>query len=210
MPRTVLTGHIAEVSLQGRSAGQVTLNVFHYMLDGIAIGGTDFDGHATELVTELQTPGDLIEKYLDCCSDEFQLEQIRVQIIKPIRYSYEVFTQGPDPGNVVAEALPPNDSVSITKRNDNTTRHDRGAVRMPGVPRTFVSEGLLLTPGVTAYNALATEFKEQRTTTVLAAEIMWQPVILNRANHALSQPWSQHIVQLQSRIVRRRTVGVGI
>jgi len=209
MARIVNVGDIVQVAFAGRHAGQRTLNIWHYKLTAVAVGGQDWTGYATNLVTQYNNAGGLTEKYLDCCSDEFQLEEIRVQAIRANRYSYESFPQGPDPGNVAEEALPPNDGVTITKRNEFTTRHDRGSIHMPGVPRTFVSNGSLLAAGTAAYTAFAEELKKVMLVTVLTATIDMTPVIYNRSNPLVSQPWSEYIIQATSRVNRRRTVGLG-
>jgi len=208
--KTVNVGDTIEVIMEGRSAGQATLNVFHYQITAAPIGGFDWNGYADQLNVQFGNPGGFIEKYLACCSNEFTLRTLRVQAIRAVRYSYENFDKADEPGTVAEESLPPNDAIVITKRNDGTGRHSRGSFHMPGVPRTFVSNGDITAAGLAAYTAFAQEAFQVLQLTVLSGTVDLTPVIFNRSNPLTSQQWNQFIVQHTSRVQRRRTVGLGI
>lgn len=207
--RNVVTGSVIEVSIQGRHNGQRTLNLLHYKINAAPISPTDFTPYAELLIQELVAPTNLIDAYLNCCSDEFRLETIRVQVLSNVRYSYQDFPQTDSIGGVAEEALPPNDGVTITKRNNDTGRHNRGSVHMPAVPRTFVSLGLVTGVGVAAYNLFITELRKIQSITVLTALIELTPCILNKQFIPASVFFDQCTLQLTSRTNRRRTVGVG-
>jgi hypothetical protein len=209
MARTIHVNDVVEVSYRGRHVGQRTLNLLHYKCTAAPIGGVDFAGYADELIVLLNQDDDVSDRYLACCSNEFHLEEIRVQIISEIRYSYESFPQVDTIGTVAEEALPPNEGVTLTKRNDGTGRRNRGSVHMPAVPRTFVSEGVLTGAAVTAYTALGVKLRAIKQPTVLAAAIDLTPVIFNKTTPSTSPPFNSVTVQLTSRTNRRRTVGVG-
>lgn len=208
--KNVMTSDIVEVSFEGRCAGQTTLNLLHYMITDAPIDGIDWNGFALALKGQIDNPAGMMETYLACCSDEFTLRSLRIQVIKQFRYSYEHFDLDDEPGTVVQEALPPNDAVVITKRNDSTGRHARGSIHMPGVPRTFVANGEVLPVGRAAYDLFATEAAKNQAVTVLSATLTLAPVIYNRLAPGTSQRWNQWITQATSRVQRRRTVGLGV
>lgn len=205
MPYQIATGSLMEVGIRGRHFGQRTLSVLHYQYISTSLLS---DGRQAliDFMNKLGEAGGLLVKYRDCCSAVWTMEEVRAQWIFPLRYVYEQSTTGTGDGTVAGNSLPPNSSVTLYKRSELAGRHNRGFVHMPGVPLTFVTEGVLSTTGLAAYAALCTKLK---TVIDVTGGPSYQPVILNRSQPAISVFVNSCLPMGTARTQRRRTVGLG-
>lgn len=203
MPYTIPSGAILEASIQGRSAGQLTLSVFHYVLDtpgGVADGAAEIDAFNLEWNTSL----DFVGVYADCCSTEFAIENIVYQWIYPNRYRRVIKTPAETAGTVSQPSFPPNVSGAITKQADVATRHGIGTLHMPGVPNGSNDDGYVTISQKARYGALGTFLSAPYRTSTLF------PVLYRRLAPNASAVVTAATVRDTMRVVRRRTVGVGI
>lgn len=209
MPQPISNDAVFELSLVGRHAGQRTLTVLHYKTRSI-VGVMDFNARVADLQTGIMGLGGLVEAYLNCCSEEYEMEATRWQVLSPNRFAYHLFPLTGAVGAIAGAALPPNDGGVLVKRNDATGRRNRGIVHMPALPVAWADEGFLTSAAITAYQQLGDELvipldlPQSPDPTAFA-----DPVIFNRTVPALSPPYLSAIPQNTARVNRRRTVGVG-
>lgn len=209
MAQPITNNAIMEVTLRGLHQDQRVLSVLHYAALVPPAVFQDFNEAAPDVVDALLATGGIVDKYLDAVSVEYALEEIRLQLITPIRYSFKSFLQASSPGTVAGTALPPNEGATLTKRNDATGRRNRGSLHMPALPISFVGGGRITTAGETAYLALGDVMVLPITTTGGGGDVTWNPVIFNKAVPTTSPEFTSVTPQLTTRTNRRRTVGVG-
>lgn len=210
MPRQFDNNSVLEVAFVGEHQGQRTLNLLHYRFADVVDGPRDWTTIDDDFMDVIQGLGGLQSTYLDCCSEEFTLLTIRTQILNPSRWSYIDHAIVGGEGQVVAPALPPNDGVTITKRNNGTGRTNRGAVHMPAVPTTFIADAEITSAALLAYENFGDVLVEELQLPQLPAPPMrLQPCIFHRADPTVSPTTTEYIVQRTSRVNRRRTKGVG-
>lgn len=205
MSREVSTGAILEVVFQGFSDGQVTLSVFHYRLNN-AIADSDGTNLVTALEPLINAVGELLDKYLDCCSQDFLMNDITMQWIYPTRYSAQHFAPFALAGNVAQPKMPSNVAAALLKRTFLTGRRQRGVLHMPGVPTTFVVDSEFTAPAIATYDALGDHIDN---VLILATNEQFEPVIFNKAFPVTSPQIQSVDAESTVRIMRRRTVGVG-
>jgi len=206
MARPVNNGAILEVIVDGRSSGQTVLSVFHYRLSSAA-AGVDGTGLVTSLDGMLNAVGGLVDKYLDCCAVDYLPLKISYQWIFPVRYTSQRLTPFAAAGNIAEILLPANVAMCLVKRTFLTGRTQRGVLHMPGVPVTFVDNSQVSGIGRAAYQALADSVDN---TLTLATNEVFTPVIFHRADPALSPTIEVVEPESTSRIMRRRSFGLGV
>lgn len=137
--------------------GQLCYNTFEY---------------GTEAVGKYTTPGTFlsawlstnISNWLACLSDQAQILSVSVATTSPTGVPPYAPAMDPinDYGTEAAQSLPPYASYRIYKQPNNAafegtmgTDFRIGMIRIPGVPETFQTGGLLVTAAVGAVDALA-------------------------------------------------------
>jgi len=210
MPIPVLDGMVIEVTLVGRHQAQTVLTVLHYKATVPPAVFQDFAPLEDQVLDHLLITGGVVKSYLDAMSEEYEQSTIRIQPISPVRYAFFDHPQTASAGTVAAPAFPPNVSCVIVKRNELTGRHNRGSVHMPAVPLTFIDGGVITTGARVAYAALGDALTIPFTISGGGGDTDWNPVIFRKANPPLSEVFTACSPQETSRIMRRRTLGVGI
>lgn len=206
MSREVSTDAIIEVTFQGRADDQVTLSLFHYRLNN-AIANSDGTALADQLHTALIAAGSLRALYLACCSNDFTLERMRYQWIYPTRYSAQDKAVGPLAGLIADVMAPSNIAAALLKRTFLTGRRQRGVLHMPGVAVGSIAGSVLTGAAEALYSALGVRVAG---TITLAGDEVFEPVIFNK-QFPVTSPTIQTVdPEHTARIMRRRTVGVGV
>lgn len=206
MAYTVPTSSIMEVTCELQHNLQTVMSVFHFKLTS---GGSITDGSAALLAMSnaMQAGGGLWLNWVSAISDDLSNGMIYCQWIFPTRYSLRSFVPAVASGQVAITSFPQNLAVSITKMSDFGTRRGRGTLHMPGVPNTWVDGGELSAAGLAGYVAIRDDLND---TVVLATGHTLTPVIYNRSAPGDSITITDALLQPTSRVMRRRTVGVGI
>lgn len=203
MPTPLLPDAVVQVIIETNLNSQRLLNVLHYQADGT--GAADYNVALNALIGVLLTPGDLVDTLSACQSNEAQIRRISAQPVYPARLAIISEVQAID-GTVAQPALPQNTSLVVTKRSDLATRYGVGSIHIPGIPTTFVANGFI----TGAASAAMTAFADQASGQKMAAGIIWTPVLWNLATPGRVTVWDRYVIQDTSRVMRRRTVGVGI
>jgi hypothetical protein len=210
----VNVGAFLEVSIQGQVAGQTCLTILHYRLDTAPTGGLPDGASALVKIASAFEDSDnvFLQSYLNVLSQDYTLDQVVYQWIKPIRYVR--LARQPVPtlkGNVEVESLPPATSVVITKQGGSeATKGGHGAMHLPAVPNTFVSNGSITATAKDFYVGTGSDLSGGLSFMVGTTNCLITPVIYKRKDPGSSQDWVASVVQYAARTMYRRVVGRGV
>lgn len=206
MPYSIQPGDIIEVRLNMRMNGQRLMNVCHYRNgeDEVADAQTALQNTLDEL---FDAPGGSVsDAYLDNATDDLTLDYADAQVIYPLRRAYERYLIGTN-CSAVSTPLPQNIQGSITKRSTFAGAGSEGRIEVPGLTVDHVTAGMMTTAGLAFLNDVATAWIVPLTLGTFVAAA--RPIIYHRANPNTSVTWETITLQPQSRVARRRTVGLG-
>lgn len=205
----ILAGDKIQVSFRGTCFGQRILMVRLYEALGPGVGGNSIRQDLQNINSELAAGGgfDLVTPYLACLPPQYTLQEIRSQVISPIRSAYEGVAVVGGAGTNVNPATVACDSAGIIVRTDLAGRKHRGTVKIGPIPDGASAAGLL-TP---AYKVLLTAVGSkliQAFTPVgwggtLVAPVMWDKVANTTRN------LQTFLIPDDSRVMYRRIVGKG-
>lgn len=207
MPYTVTPGSILEFTIRGSANGQTTLSLFHYRYTGSGDypnAGTALSSWINGYLTNATPIGQAM--WLGAMSQQWVQEGIGAQWIYPLRYSRLFLPTAATVGAVAQPMLPQNVSLAITKRTDLAGRRGTGTLHLPGVPVTFVSNGLVTAAAVGGVSDITDNIEQA----YIYSAREFEPVLLHRAAGNLSPVITGGELQSTSRTMRRRTVRVGI
>jgi len=209
MAKPMGTGSIVQVSFLGGIDGQRTLNILHYKRTDPG-ASVDWNNIEQQFHGLLVGTGGLVDAYLACCSNEYTLQGIVYQLLSPTRHALRLYPLLGGTGTISTPALPSFVAASLTKQNDDTGPHNRGGIRMPGVPTTFVADSSLTSLAITAYNALGMQLAMPRVIdNTPAPPVVLSPCIYDRMAPSASALYSTARPELTARTSRRRVVGLG-
>jgi len=209
--RPVTGGSILEVANVGLINGQTIMNVWHYRWDGAPSVAVDGDLITNVLRPVLQggpLPG-LLDGLKAMCNEICAWQYIRYQWITPIRYAP---IQNPiDSGNgaAVDQALPQNVCGVVTLQSIFAGPGFTGRKHFGGLSVTDEATGLMTNEFRLSANLIMEVMIQEVPTPGVQASSTLVPVIFDRLNPENSVPWIAYHVQDTSRVIRRRTVGVG-
>lgn len=195
---------VIEVVIQGEADGQTTITTFHYMMNDPATDAVEW------LQAALNTFQGEIDgtyaRFRNVTGDDFIFRAVTIQRISPTRNAKIGIPIGEQTGLVNSECLPPANAVAVTRRTELAGRHQHGSLHMPGVPLSFVANGILTANAVSTYSTFANS---------LTFPLEWgnataRPVIFNRLDPLASTTVSNAAPMTSVRTMRRRVVGRGI
>jgi len=210
MPYSIATNDVIEYTLRGQLDGQTMLTVLHFRA---LVTGPITDGRAKLLafITKELTFGaaTITNEYVNCLSQQWVMDNIYAQVIKPTRYVRVVgIPSEARNGAVEVDSLPSSVAAAITKRSNGTAgRHGQGTVHMGAVPTTFASGSVLTPAAVSAYSLLGQVLAEDY---VIDTALTLQPVIFDRSSPSTSAIYRSCDPELTIRTMKRRVVGRGI
>lgn len=203
MAYSVPDGAILEATIQSVLFSQTCLSVFHYQLSD-SLGLPDGDAAINGFNTEWNDLLDFVGAYAGCCSQELAFVNIVYQWVYPTRYHRVLKTPVVLLGEVANPSEPPNVAQVVTRSADKANRHGIGTTHIPALPQTTWTAGSLNDGQYNLLNVFAGFQANKYVTNTMI------PVLYNRANPAQSLPVTAAIPRRTVRVMRRRTVGVGI
>jgi len=211
MARPVTDLAVLQVSIIGRYAGQRIMNVWHYWLVDPTPVGLDGDAVVTALMAVLNPGGggDILRLYRTMSNEACDWLQVRCQWISPIRYSYTVFTNGTGPGEVVGQPLPANVAGVVTLRTTDPGPGGMGRKHFSGLTVTDVSGSIMTNDFLVNVSPILDRMGQFIDLAALSADASLVPIVYNKTDLAASNIWTAYTIQDTSRVMRRRTVGVG-
>lgn len=197
---------IISVDYKGRCFGQRIILTTKY----IKSAGPEILPNADEvnlLIDDLIVGGgvDVLTDYMACLAPEYALEEIRAQRIYIARDAY-VQRLVATPGTHASSATVANDSACITLRTDQAGRNDISNKHIGPIPDAVSVAGLLTAGYRTLLANLATKLL---TPAVIGTGETWRPIVTGPHPVYLATLLTTAIVGVQSRVQRRRTVGLG-
>lgn len=200
-------GAIFEVTYIGRLFNQLTMNVRHYYVTaqsttpGITDEVENILGHFSDMGV-----GSVLPAYLQVVPEELTVEKAVVQVLTPSRFrkQFETINQA----GLSAMTTTSNVQASITFTTRLSGRDQQGGMRVPASPGQAVG-GLWEAGYVTALTTLAARFSEPITEP--NGDGIYQPCVYHRTKGppADRSDIVAFIIQPSSRVIRRRTLGVG-
>lgn len=202
---------VIEVSYAGLTLNQRTLTIRHYAITNP--GTTASESLAVKQIADgfaANVLGSNSNVYLAACGTNFELQEIRAQKISPNRNRFESspVNRFGTFGELVVTAT--NVSGVITLQTAKAGRKQIGGIHMPGCPEGAYTGGR---PTVAYRNALENiAFTNLNAFTIPASGLVMIPVIYHRVlvGAGTFDPITNTRVQDTLRVMRRRTVGVGI
>lgn len=208
MPYTVTPGSIMEFTIRGSANGQTTLSIFHFRYTGS--GDYSNAQNATQAFINAYLPGGdgpiTQDTWLNMMSQQWVQQGITAQWIYPLRYARQEELTPATVGAVAQNMLPQNVALAITKKSDLAGRIGTGTLHLPGVPVTFVTNGMVTAAALAAISP----FVDQLNQAYIYSTREFVPIILHRAAGNLSQVIVNAQLQDTARTMRRRTVRLGI
>lgn len=202
----VQVGDKVQVNFVGRCYSQRIMLTTMWRVAQAAAPGETYALNMTQLIDSLDVGGanSIVTPYLALLQEDYTLIRITAQAIHPVRLAY-VAKEVARPGNGGAGSVA-NDSACLTLRTANAGRSQVANKHIGPVPDGVSLAGRL----DVAYKALVATLGSAMTATIQPDPLgaIYQPVIFHRASE-LHDGVTGFIVGDQSRVQRRRTVGVG-
>lgn len=199
---------VVAVTYKGTLCGQTTLNTVHYRVSNpstIPVVADEMD----ELANRFTAVGalDILTAYRGCLPDNMTVNYVRLQPVYPVRYRAVQKNIGL-PG-LADSSFVSNLQASITWVTELAGRNQTGGIRIPQGPNN-VDNGKWLG----AWQNVLMLLGESLSSLVNAGQGggSYLPVIYHRSVNAFPkyQDVTSFIVQDTVRVIRRRTVGLGI
>lgn len=209
----LLANDVIEVSYRGTLCGQTTLTVMHYRAKDL------IEAHLTDAMDDLHESLILadkqVDKYMASAASNFALNEVVIQAIETVRYARYSYTHDEtggqaSPANVAdLAAFVEFSTPFVTARKLKLKRGQTGGMHYAPVPSDKMDNGMIQAAYLVANLADTAAILIDPITTALGNE--WQPVIFHRGD--VAPKWtdiSRFSIKPQARVMRRRTVGLGI
>lgn len=210
--RPVQGGAILEVQNVGSEFGQRVMNVWHYRWEGAASPVADGDAIVADLKAVIQpgAVGGLLGALRAMCTESMSWNYIRYQWIAPIRYAPVNNALGAGPGTQAGEAMPPNVCGVVTLKSIFAGPGSTGRKHFGGLTTADELQGLMTEQFFDSANLVMEIMKSEVPTGGVQINSKLVPVVLDKVDYTISIPWTEYEIQDTSRVLRRRTVRVGI
>lgn len=205
MPYQVDSGAVLQITLVQSMFQQTIVNSFHYLL-GESGGPVDGIATADAFVDAWENPNGIHPALALCQTQELKYVGILAQWISPIRYAYLFTLPAITQGNHIGAPEPPNVAAAVLCRNELAGDSSKGVKHVAGVPQSANNQGSL-TP---AYRATLNSFALTLITDFNVNGKTLSPILFRKAGPALGKRIDFADALETLRVIRRRTVGVGI
>jgi hypothetical protein len=194
------------VTVASTLCGQRVLNTFRYRVSA-ATPGTGQDVALTALVAQLRLSGGWITRLKNAYPENLTVDAIWAQVYAPIRYRKYV-TIINDNGNYAAEAATANQAAVITRFSEVARRDGISNMHVPVAGTPDVMQGGFLTNTFKTLLGLAGLAMTLNIITPAPA-VTFIPVV-NDTGLPFAGDVAGYEIGDTARIMRRRTVGLGI
>lgn len=198
----ITDGDVIEIIFRGRLLGQRIMTTYHYKYRGATV--TDGVQAMANILSDIEG-GMLFETYSAACPTNYIVEFVSGQVIHPVRMFRQDHAIG-TPG-LRGTAITANVASVITRKTTVGTRKGRGNIHIPNTALAADVTGGMISPGLGA-------LLESHAVEMLAnipdfdtGELF--PILYNRSDPNASRELASCNVQATSRVMRRRTIGVG-
>jgi len=202
-------GDIVEVTWEQTLFTQTILNVQHYRVISSTSSTSDVANNQSfaDHLAGLTGAGQLIAVWSSTLAPEWELKRVRAQKIDPVRSAYTTA-----PINVLGQGAAgdifTNTAVVVSKRGTSGTRRAQGSIHFAGWQAEFFTGGEIEASIETWWNNLEPLWSAIQN--VVAFGFTLQPIIYNPGATPNYQTIAVWQLQSTSRVMRRRTVRVGV
>lgn len=199
-------GDTIRCDVVGSLFGQQIISTFAYR---IIIESTDADPIAASTSWANQWQAGAVSPYtafLNCCPPQYTANQIRVQKIRPVRFSPGVAAVA-DVGQDLNNTENTNSSAVITRAASLSGRRFVGSLHLPGLAAGNMDNGSVALGFLIKMGTLASRMLNDFTDLVGATKGV--PVLVHKTGLPADSALTRAITQQTVRVMRRRTVGVG-
>jgi hypothetical protein len=200
-------GSIIEITYIGRLLDQLTMSVRHYYVAAQSTTPSVTDeidnilGHFSDMGV-----GSVLPAYLQVIPEEMTVERVAAQMVAPDRLRRQTDTI--DQTGLGGGTALSNCQASITFTTRLSGRDQQGAIRVPAAPGNALA-GRWIAAYITDLTSLAARLSEPFTEP--DGDGIYQPCIYHRTK---APPENRtdivaFIIQETTRVIRRRTLGVG-
>lgn len=203
----VQPGDIMMYTISGTCHGQRWMNTFHYrarLAPSLPVQEAAFDAFDTQM----KLTNGLEARLRNVLSTSVTIDQRWFQITKPARFA-KYTLGGAVAGNQDVAQTTQNIQAAITRRGEMGNRKSVGGIRVILGTSDDVIQNGAIEPGQIALLELLAQSMELTVVTT-GAVVTWDPLVSNPANAAEFINVVQCFVQPTVRVIRRRTVGLGI
>lgn len=202
----VLLNSLIKVNWFGRCFGQRIILTTGYQKTAF-LGALTTEQEMNGLIDDLIVGGavDLLTDYMACLPASYSLEEVRAQVVKTTRET-AVQRVIVTPGTHASAATVANDSACITMKGEFAGARFRSNKHIGPIPDAASASGLLTGAFITKLNALAGALVSP---SVLAGGQTYKPAVWGPEVVPTPHLLTAFSVGLQSRVQRRRTVGLG-
>lgn len=195
------------VTFYGTCHGQRILNTFHYRINAMS-GTPTVEDVANAMYTEMTDTGKLVEDFLAVMPQNYTLSQVWIQQLTALRSAKQIYANGTI-GSLAVDAVTANVATVITRRGAGGTRRDVGSLHLLVPPTsTYLVDGEITSTYATAVAPLVTQV--QQAITVLSGGVSFGPVLYHPGQTPNYTPIDAAFIQDSARVMRRRTLGLGI
>jgi hypothetical protein len=205
----LIADDIVSLSMVGVQFNQKTLNILHYQVAGPATGNTtkqDLDQLLLEFSGIGVPANDKLTNFFPCLPPSYTLDSLRAQKVNAGRSAYTEDVIG-SPGTYATDTTACNRAASIAKRTADSGRKEVGRVQVGGIPDAASASGQL----TLAYKNLLSVWAADLNGVIAFAGVSLQffPVLYHRSVVPNFSRITSFTVQPTTRVMRRRTVGLG-
>jgi len=199
---------IIEVGMVGSLLNQRILSVFHYAVTSPSTE-TVVQNEVAQFLAQISNGGalSLSTTYTECLPANATLLQVTAQALTPLRYARQKVLK--NQMGTQDDTNTPNVAGVITKQTDFSGRRYIGGVHIPTGGTLSVQDGFLTEDFKAKLFTFAGTMIQQ--VTIVPTGAIYTPVIYHRPPLTTAPtPVVAFTVQDTSRVMRRRTVGLGI
>lgn len=204
----IQTGAVIEVIFWSRLAGQRVMNTFQYKMTSIPPLDHDYRAELELVAQFIQGTNGILEDYLPMLPTDMIVDRLTIQPVWPIRQRYMAWTIGQNGTSTFTSANTANQAVSIKRTSETVGPRGVGRIQVP-VPRTAVVNGLIDASYITTEaQAMADKMLDPMVT---STPITWEPCLFSVVGGVAGTGLLiGSEVETTARVMRRRTVGLGI
>jgi hypothetical protein len=201
-------GDVVSIQIHGRIFNQVTMSTFFYKVTTAATTPDTkvaLEALGTAFKTQLNAPG---LAFVQAAPQNWVAEKVRLQVVSPYLSQYAIVNWNMF-GTVGSDANASNVTGTLTRRTSLGGRNQIGALHTAPLPDAAMLNGLIAASHIARLENLAD--KMDNNFTVLAETTQVTPVLWSHTDpFDDTKLITSIIVQPEIRVLRRRTVGLGI
>lgn len=210
MAAVIVEGDAIMVTLVGKFLGQTTMNTYPYRAH-ITTGAPPVVGACQGLLTAINLPGGLVDTHARCRPSNSVVDSLWAQDVRPIRWRAQKMAVSVPGLFTDVDSGTANIQASIERYGEAANRHNLGAVRIPiGTSNDCIVEGVITEDLRDKLEDHADQMILSKTVSGTGWQVSFIPLVgLSKESLQLIDLVNCEIKDTV-RVIRRRTVGLGI